>query len=168
MRSFLPLLVILAITLSSLLSSQYVVEASEQFRYQVCTADELRKCVEQVCMRISTRDKDTGLSVGPFGSVSPAESPSILVSSSDNLRTTPLTDAELMQVLKASKPYARGNRKRSQTQQQQQQQHNRELRLQRRNAPLSDTELCDYLDTCCNRSCVINPMDLATFCTTAR
>lgn len=119
---------------------------SLELRYKVCTAEELRRSVEQVCMRLG-RDANSLLSLGPYGSIASGIDSGGLSS-----------DAALLEILKMSRPYVPG-RMRTQVKQLSQQ-------LFKRSQESSGAQFCDYLDSCCNQSCVIDPEDLAPYCTT--
>lgn len=63
---------------------------SLEFRYKVCTAEELRNYVESVCMRMG-RDKNSVLSLSPYGTISSPDIGDRLLSS------------QLIEILKASR-----------------------------------------------------------------
>lgn len=109
-------------------------------RYKVCTVEELRRSVEQICIRYE-RDSDSSLSLTPYGSVS-------------NMRNVEEANSEvLLEILKASVPYSQ-SRLRSRPQK----------HLFKRDEDSQNERLCDYLDSCCHESCVISPEDLAPHC----
>lgn len=138
-------MIILMVLMANLIGRHQV--SGLELKYKVCTAEELRRSIEQFCMRLG-RDGGSLLSLGPYGSVS-----------------TKVVDVNsegaLLEVLRLSKPYARqragrmvGGKPRKLSQQ-----------LFKRDQDSFGTELCNYLDSCCNQSCVIDPEDLAPYCT---
>lgn len=132
---------ILAIVLVLSLSNRYV--QSLELRYKVCTAEELRRSVEQFCMRLG-RSTNSALSLSPYGSISAIE---VAGGRSDQT-----LDETLIEIIKASR--IKSSRVRSL----------RAQRLVKRDQESKSMELCDYLSSCCNESCVINPMDLIPHC----
>ena len=149
-------LVLACVVLISIVLNRQV--ESLELRYKVCTVEDLRRSVEQVCMRLG-RDTNSLLSLGPYGSIA---------SSLDNDAPLQVSEESLIEILKASKLY--GSTRLRQGQQSRlpiklaSMQHNR--KLFKRAQDSSTLQLCDYLDSCCNQSCVIDPEDLAPHCRT--
>lgn len=113
--------------------------SQDMLRYKVCTAEELRRSVDQFCIRIAERQTGVGDSM-PYGA--PA---SLDISSELESHT------ELVEVIKASRSYARFRAR------QQDIHHKRDFEVQ-------GSRLCDYLNYCCNESCVISTKELAPYC----
>lgn len=113
-----------------------------ELRYQVCTVEELRRYLEQFCMRLG-RDTNSFLSMSPYGSMSALEG-------------SPGQDSVLIDILRASRPLHGHSGSRQWL-------SKRQHHVKRDQEAASPT-LCDYLVSCCKESCVIDPEDLLPRC----
>jgi hypothetical protein len=122
----------------------------KEIRYKVCSAEELRQEIEHTCMRFASRDGNSNLSLNPYGS-------SLSSSQLKNEDWIKPSDADLIKFIQVSQTRGRrqlANPRRLVSRKQ----------LFKRSLSPSIEELCDYIDSCCNRSCSINVEDLAPFC----
>lgn len=71
---------------------------SLEFRYKVCTAEELRNYVESVCMRMG-RDANSVLSLSPYGTISASNG-------GDGLSNLEVTLTEILRASRRTRPHA--------------------------------------------------------------
>lgn len=107
-----------------------------QYRYQICTAKDLVKSIDEICMRHG-KVQNSGLVMTPYGTIN---------------SSTDVPDEILLEILKNAGSYRRrrmnfiGRFRREQVD------------------PSSTSELSDYIDTCCQQSCVLYPENVAPYC----
>lgn len=121
-----------------------------EIRYKVCTTEELRKSVEQVCIRLAARDGGSNVGVSPYGSIVPGDGSEL-----ESLDGVNLSDEALLDILKLSRPYLPRAKVGAMP-------RLPPIRLYKRSS--DNCEMCEYLDSCCNHSCVINPRHLDLYC----
>lgn len=149
---------IVSILLAAMFQPTVVHQATGfEIRYKVCTTEELRKSVEQVCIRLAARGENSNLAISPYGVPMSMDSQPQAGTDGMALDQATLTEADLLEILKFSRPYHRGRRVNMSPQ------PLRPKMIFKRGTETS--ELCEYLETCCNRSCVIDPKHLNLYCT---
>lgn len=135
------------ITLLVVLSLSVKVIDSYDSRFKVCTAQELRQMLEQNCMHVG-RDKNSALSVNPYGSIS----------GFDGQDANQASDEVLIEVLKDSRHYA-DSRARSSPRQ-----ISLVYKRDQESFDGSASVLNDYINYCCRESCVISMDKLQPYC----
>lgn len=107
-----------------------------QYRYQICTAKDLIKSINEICMRHG-KAQNSGLQMSPYGTIR---------------SSTDVPDELLLEILKNARTH-----KSMRT--------NFIRRFRREQVdPSSASELGDYIDTCCQQSCVLYPENVAPYC----
>lgn len=116
-------------------------------RFKVCTAQELRQMVEQNCMHVG-RDKNSVLSINPYGSIS----------GFDGQDEDQASEEVLIEILKESRHYA-DSRIRSAPRR-----INMVYKRDQDSFDGSSSSLNDYINFCCKESCVISMDKLKLHC----
>jgi len=134
----------------------------QELRYKVCTAEELRRLVEQFCMRLG-RESNV-LSLSPYGSVG-------LEAGGGGGGSGEQSDLALVEILRASRRLASGRSgarsgRQEQPQLRPQPQSQHLFKRDHKSTSGRAAVVCDYLESCCQESCVISAEDLGPFCST--
>lgn len=106
------------------------------YRLQICTAKELARCIDEICMRHG-KEPRTGLSMSPYGTISVSDGS--------------IPTRVLLNILRDSDRHTRVRLSNN-------------VKVRRSDDEIDSLELGDYIDTCCHQSCVLYPEKVAPYC----